>query len=430
MGDMVDCNLLDLSQIGEDQRRAIIEFVRERKGVKPRDLGVTDAYLRMVRAGKARAGDGLLCQALKYVTEDELRLLLKGIVPEARASFGDVVRVVATARVDPQVREFLLGLIKEYLGDYIGSLQQTWHVTEKDVEDFIKAKRLKGLREQTINDEVRYIRRALAELDWNLTPDGVREYLAELAEDSETYVLKHTTYSLKSFLKTVLKPKDPFLFALLYNSFTTVHVRNRNKVKLPTLDQLRQIWQQLPTIESKLYFTILAECGLRPSEPFLVGIEDVDLERGVIHISKVTETKRAFIAFLRPEVIDWVKREYLPVRDSLIKAKLGIVKADYLGVKPNAEDWAKRFIPFDRDRLRREIKDVARQVLNREFELYELRKFFATHMISQGVPESIVNTLQGRAPPSEFRVLVEHYWSPRHEELKSWYIKFAPRVCC
>ncbi len=54
---MVDCNLLDLAQINDDQRRAIIEFVREHKGVKPKDLGVTDAYLRMVRLGKARAGD-------------------------------------------------------------------------------------------------------------------------------------------------------------------------------------------------------------------------------------------------------------------------------------------------------------------------------------------------------------------------------------
>jgi hypothetical protein len=77
----------------------------------------------MVRSGRARAGDGLLCQALKYVTEDELRLLLKGIVPEARASLNDAVRVIATARVDPEFREFLLGLIKEYLGDYITMLQ-------------------------------------------------------------------------------------------------------------------------------------------------------------------------------------------------------------------------------------------------------------------------------------------------------------------
>ena len=427
---MVDCNLLDLGQINEEQRRAIIEFVRERKGVRPRDLGVTDAYLRMVRLGKARAGDGLLCQALRYITEDELKLLLKGIIPEARASLGDVVRVVATARVDPRVREFLLGLIKEYLGEYIGSLQQTWHVTEKDVEDFIKAKRLKGRSEKTIRDEVRYIRRALAWLDWVLTPDGIREYLSELAGEGEAHVIGHTTASLKSFLKEVLKPRDPGLFALLYSSFTVVRPKNHNRVRLPTIDQLRQIWQQLPTIEARLYFTILAECGLRPSEPFLVSIDDVDLEHGVIHIGKVTETKRAFIAFLRPEVIDWVRANYLPVRDSLIKAKLDIVKADYLGVKPNVEDWASRFIPFDRDRLRREIKDVARQVLGREFELYELRKFFATWMVSQGVPESIVNTLQGRAPPSEFRVLIEHYWSPRHEELRQWYLRYAPRVCC
>ena len=427
---MVDCNLLDLGQISNDQRRAIIEFVRERKVVKPKDLGVTDAYLRMVKLGKARAGDGLLCQALKYITEDELKLLLKGIVPEARASLNDAVRVIATARIDPEFREFLLGLIKEYLGDYITTLQQTWHVTEKDIDEFIKAKRLKGLSEKTIRDEVRYIRRALAELDWNLSPDGIREYLAELKEEGEAHVIGHTTASLKSFLKEVLKPRDPGLFALLYSSFTVIRPKNHNRVRLPTIDQLKQIWQQLPTIESKLYFTLLAETGLRPSEPFLVSIDDVDLEHGVIHISKVTETKRAFIAFLRPEVIDWIKREYLPRRESLIKAKLGIVKADYLGVNPNPEEWAKRFIPFDRDRLRREIKEVARQVLGREFELYELRKFFATWMISQGVPESIVNTLQGRAPPSEFRVLVEHYWSPRHEELRSWYLRFAPKVCC
>jgi hypothetical protein len=51
------------------------------------------------------------------------------------------------------------------LGDYIGTLQQTWHVSERDIEEFVKAKRLKGVSEKTINDEVRYIRRALAELD-------------------------------------------------------------------------------------------------------------------------------------------------------------------------------------------------------------------------------------------------------------------------
>jgi intergrase/recombinase len=103
---------------------------------------------------------------------------------------------------------------------------------------------------------------------------------------------------------------------------------------------------------------------------------------------------------------------------------------DYLGVGVNAETWAKRLIPFDQGRLRKEIKDVAEQVLGRGFELYELRKFFATYLLMQGVPESIVNILQGRAPPSEYRVLVEHYFTPKHEELRRWYLQYAPRICC
>jgi integrase len=427
---MVDCELINIGKISNEERVKIINYVMEKKGVRAKDLDVTLNLISMIRSGKRRVTEDLLCRALKFISNEELARLL-GQIPELeQATINDIIKVIARARADPSFREVLLSYLDRYLGEYVRSMGNRWVVTEKDIEDFVKAKKLKGLREQTINDELRYIRRALAELDWNLTPDGIREYLAELAEEGETFVLKHTTYSLKSFFKTVLKPKDPGLFAQLYNSFTTVHVKNHNRVKLPTIEQLRQIWTGLPTVESKLYFTLLAECGLRPSEPFLISIDDVDFERGVIHIGKITETKRAFIAFLRLEVIEWIKREYLPVRDSLVKSKLDVLRADFLGVKPNVEDWAKRFIPFDRDRLRKEIKGTAEQVLGRSFELYELRKFFATWMVSHGVPETIVNTLQGRAPPSEFRILTEHYWSPRHEELRQWYLKYAPRVCC
>jgi integrase len=427
---MVDCNLLDLAQINDDQRRSIIEFVRERKGVKPRDLGVTDAYLRMVRLGKARAGDGLLCQALKYITEDELKLLLKGIVPEAKASLNDAVRVIATARTDPEFREFLLGLIKEYLGDYITTLQQTWHVSERDIEDFIKAKRLKGVTEKTLRDYVHYLREMLAELDWTLTPDGVREYLSELAEEGEEYVLHHLTTALKSLLKTVLKPRDPALFRALYDVFTVYKPRNNSKPRLPSIEQLRQVWQDLPTIEAKFYFALLAETGLRPGEPFLLSVDDLDVEHGMLRVGKVTPTKRAFIAFLRPEFLEWVRNNYLPHREAWVEKMGRAWSASNLFSRDVIENAKRKLIPFDQPRLRREIKDTAKQVLGRDFELYELRKFFATHMISQGVPESIVNTLQGRAPPSEFRVLIEHYWSPRHEELRQWYLRFAPKVCC
>jgi len=427
---VVDCELINIEKIGNEERVKIINYVMERKGVRARDLGVTLNLISMIRSGKRRVTEDLLCRALKFLSHEELAQVL-GQVPELEpASISDLVRVVARARADPEYRDLLLSYLDRYLGDYVRSAGTRWAVTEQDIEEFIKAKKLKGLSEKTIRDEVHYIREALAELNWNLTPDSIREYLAGLAEDGETYVLKHTTYSLKSFLKTVLKPKDPALFRALYDVFTVYRPKNNNHTRLPTLEQLRQIWQQLPTIESKFYFVLLVETGLRPGEPFLLSIDDLDLEHGMLRVGKVTPTKRAFIAFLRHEFLDWVKSVYLPHREAWVEKMGRAWESSNLFSQDVVEKAKLRLIPFDQSRLRREIKETAKQVLGRDFELYELRKFFATHMISQGVPESIVNTLQGRAPPSEFRVLIEHYWSPRHEELRSWYIKFAPRVCC
>jgi hypothetical protein len=76
---MVDCYLLDLAKINKEQRRAIIEYVTKVKKVTPKMLGVKPNYIYMVRLGKERAGDGLLCQALKYMTEEELIMILNDV---------------------------------------------------------------------------------------------------------------------------------------------------------------------------------------------------------------------------------------------------------------------------------------------------------------------------------------------------------------
>ena len=426
----MDPSMIRVETIPQEVRRKILDYVTQVKGVKPSDLGYDKTYMYRVRHGLIPISDELFKSLLRFIDVEEYARLVGSAPPTVDATPDDAIRVIKKALVDRSFRNLLFDMLRQAFGEEFREYRTSWVVTERDIEDFVKAKGLKGLSEKTIRDEVRYIREALAELNWTLTPDGVREYLSSLAEEGEQYVLKHTTYSLKSFLKTVLKLRDPGLFALLYNSFTVVKPRSHNKVKPPTIDQLRRIWQSLPTIESKFYFALLAETGLRPGEPFLLGIDDLDLEHGMLRVGKVTATKRAFVAFLRPEFLEWVKTNYLPRRGSFVKSFIERMSQDYLGVGVNTETWAKRLIPYDQGRLRREIKEAARQVLGREFELYELRKFFATHMISQGVPESVVNTLQGRAPPSEFRVLIEHYWSPRHEELRQWYLKYAPRVCC
>jgi len=74
-------------------------------------------------------------------------------------------------------------------------------VTEQDIEEFVKAKRLEGVTEKTLRNYVHYLREMLSELNWVLTPDGIREYLAELKEEGEEHVLHHLTTALKSLLK-------------------------------------------------------------------------------------------------------------------------------------------------------------------------------------------------------------------------------------
>ncbi|WP_243666021.1 hypothetical protein [Vulcanisaeta sp. JCM 16159] len=79
----------------------------------------------MVRSGRARVGDGLLCLMLKLLTPEELQALLKGWVPEKRASLNDALRVIITAREDPEFREQFLTLLSRYLGDYVQAVGKT-----------------------------------------------------------------------------------------------------------------------------------------------------------------------------------------------------------------------------------------------------------------------------------------------------------------
>ena len=427
---MVDCQLYNLANISNEDRVRIINYVMGVKGVRARDLGVTINLISMIRSGKRRVTEDLLCRAMAYLSAEELARLL-GELPEFEpATVNDIIRVVARARADPGFRDLLLSYLERYLGEYIRSVGRRWVVTEADVEEYVKAMRLSGRGARTIRDRLRYIRRALADLNWVLSPEGIRDYLASVLSEEGSNVARHISTSLKSFLKNVLKPKDPALFSILYNSFTTVKSKPGNQPKLPTIDELRQILARIESIEAKAYFIILAEAGLRPGEPFLVTMDDVDFEHGLMRIGKITETKRAFVAFLQPKTVDWLKRQYLPRRDSFIGMVVNGIKASGWFSDDVVERFKARFLPFDQGRLRKEIKEAAKQVLGREFELYELRKFFATWMISHGVPESIVNTLQGRAPPAEYRVLIEHYWSPRHEELRKWYLENAPCLLC
>ena len=93
-----------------------------------------------------------------------------------------------------------------------------------------------------------------------------------------------------------------------------------------------------------------------------------------MHAGKVTETKRAFVAFLRLEFIKWLQEVYMPYRDRFIQqVKPGLTAIELL--RQYLANWESKSIPFDcRSNLRPEIKKITKAVLGREFELYELRE--------------------------------------------------------
>ncbi|MGC8571638.1 MAG: hypothetical protein ACP5L1_10035 [Caldivirga sp.] len=94
--------------------------------------------------------------------------------------------VIRTMRVDPAYRDLVFSMLKQAFGEYLREAGAEWIVKERDLEDFIKAKRLRGLSEKTIRDEARYVRQALIELNWRLNPDSLRDYLSELRGSRST----------------------------------------------------------------------------------------------------------------------------------------------------------------------------------------------------------------------------------------------------
>ena len=267
----MDPDLVRVEAVPQEVRRKVLEYVTGVKGVKPSELGYDASYLFKVRRGLVPISDELFKALLKFIDVDEYARLVGSAPPPVDATPEDAIRVVKRALVDKGYRNFLIDLLRQALGEELQGYKTSWTVREADVDEFVKAKRLKGLKEKTIRDHVHYLRLALSELNWVLEPEGIREFLAGLREEGEEHVLRHVTVALKSFLKTVLKPKDPALFRLLYDSFTVYKPKANNRITLPSLEQLRAIWRQLPSIETKFYFALLAETGLRPGEPFTLA---------------------------------------------------------------------------------------------------------------------------------------------------------------
>jgi integrase len=421
---LVDPSLVDLKSLGDEVRFRIFDYLWG-KGVGSSELGIDPTYANKVKNRKARVSDALLERMLRMLSVDEFAMLvgsttsqqtLQQLTVREPQSLGE-----AAIALDQYVRGLELVLEKypqlsnvayQKLVELLKSRVRGYSVvvTREHVEAFERM--LKSKAPKTREERLRYLRRALEDLGWELSAERLQEYIAELQEESPN-VAQHTAKALKLFIKHVLR--DPNL----YNAFKTPRVEYGLAAEPLTLEEVRAVARAIDWPPAKAYYALLAETGLRPGEVLNARVQDLDLNERLLKIMKANNTtKRSYIAFFSEKLRDYLRDVYLPYRDEFVESVepwVRNIRRDYVN------EWRNLLFPFRDSALRAAIYDAMDRVIGRRFRLYDLRAFFASYMSLKGVPGQIIDLLQGRVPPREFQVLARHYLAVNIRELRDVY---------
>jgi integrase len=421
---LVDPSLVDLKSLGDEVRFRIFDYLWSR-GVRSSELGVDPTYANKIKNRKARVSDALLERMLRMLSVDEFAVLVGSStaqqalqqptikeprsLSEAALALDQYVRgLELVLERYPQLSNVAYQKLVELLKSRVRGYSVT--VTREHLEAFERL--LKSKAPKTRVERLRYLRRALEDLGWELSAERLQEYIAELSEES-SHVAQHTAKALKLFIKHILK--DPNL----YNAFKTPKVELSLVAEPLTLEEVRAVARAVEWPPAKAYFALLAETGLRPGEVLNARIQDLDLNERMLKVIKASNTtKRSYVAFFSKNLRDYLRDVYLPYREEFVESVepwVRNIRRDYVS------EWKSLLFPFKDSALRAAIYDAMDRALSRRFRLYDLRAFYASYMSLRGVPGQIIDLLQGRVPPREFQVLTRHYLAVNIRELREVY---------
>jgi integrase len=416
----VDPGLIDLRGLGDDIRYRIFDYLWGR-GVRSSDLGIDPTYANKVRNRRARVSDSLLERMLRMLSIGEFASL----VSSSQALDRSIQRLSWEPRdlseALSMLDQLLMGLealvnrypqlssvaIQRVLG-LLGRRGYSVVITKDHIDAFEKI--LRSRAPKTRDERLRYLRRALRDLDWELSPERIQEYLAELSEESPN-VAGHVAKALKLFIKHVLR--DPNL----YQAFKTPRAEADLAAEPLRLEDVRAVARAIDWIPAKAYYALLAETGLRPGEVLNARLGDLDLGERMLRIMRIGNTKRSYVAFFSEGLKSYLEKQYLPYREEFVKSAEPRVR----NLLRDTSEWRNLLFPFKDSALRASIYDAMEKILGKRFRLYDLRAFFASYLSIKGVPGQIIDLLQGRVPPREFQILARHYLAIGVKELRDIY---------
>jgi len=429
---LVDPKLVDLSKIDQETRYRIFMYLWKKR-VGSRELGIHPTYANRIKNRKVPVSDTVLERLLEYLTAEELAELT-GVYVLEKVEPHTLIQVVKAGLADPQLRNLVINMVMRYVD--LGEYERKYRVTEEDIKKFEEYLR-KNRRKKTVQDRLYYLKVALKDNQFVLDASKLDDYIMEKAEESIDKAI-HIARALKLFLKVVVRVKEPRKFLILYNSFTTPSKRRQlipkalkilhDKEEPLSLEDIKTVARHIENPAAKLAFILLAETGLRPGEIFNLSLRDIDLETRAVIPAKITESKRAYISFFSEATANYIKNQYLEWRKHYIEENLDRIrnlarqwtpKDKTVTVDELVEDWEEKLIPIKESKIRSMINEAMAKA-GIMFRLYDLRSFFTSWMIQHGAQEIWINIFQGRAPPKQFEVMVNHYLQPVLEKRGTW----------
>jgi integrase len=396
-------------RLTDDQRRAVVACLRD-LGLSLSDIaraaGVNPSTVHAWLSGRAAPQADKLENLYKAMPDTVERCL-----PEPPVSELDVMQaisVIAKALRTKALRDIVVDELAKLLP---GGLKRevAYRVEREDIELFKAKLTAEGVSRDTISYYVRYLVKFLDEVGWVLST----ETLQRVYTIKQPRVMGKTAVALKRFIDTVVKVKDPQVAPLLYDSFKTVQSRPRNSFRIPTLEEVKRVWEEAHKTSpcAAAVWGIMAETGVRLDHLLRARLGGLQLDRRRLLLGETEGPKRQPLIFLTDGAVKYLKEVYLPWREKFERM---------LGQRSD------RLFPCEELTVYRWLKEARERAGLPWLEPRLLRKFHAQWLLDRGVDPTDIDLLQGRSVRE--RVLFEHYVADYERRLRQVFESHAPRV--
>jgi len=396
-------------RLTDDQRRAVVACLRD-LGLSLSDIaraaGVNPSTVHAWLTGRAAPQADKLEKLYSAMPDTVERCLPEPPVSELEVM--QAISVIAKALRTKALRDVVIDELSKLLP---GGLRReiAYRVERDDVELFKAKLAAEGVSRDTVSYYVRYLVKFLDEAGWVLST----ETLQRVYTINQPRVMGKTAVALKRFIDTVVKVKDPQVAPLLYDAFKTVQSRPKNGFRVPTLEEVKRVWEEAHGISpcAAAVWGLMAETGVRLDHLRRATLGGLQLDKKRLLLGETEGPKRQPLIFLTEGAVKYLREVYLPWRGKFERM---------LGQKTD------RLFPCEELTIYRWLKEAREGAGLPWLEPRLLRKFNAQWLLDRGVDPTDIDLLQGRSVKE--RVLFEHYIADYERRLRQVFEQHAPRV--